>query len=316
MASRNSAFPPRRVGAIDIGTNTVLLLIAERSEEGPVAVIEKATITRLGQGVDLHRRLVPEAMARTTTCLKEYRSLLERHGADVVEVVCTSAARDAENGGEFLAEAEAALGARPRIIGGDEEARLTFEGALSALPVAGPVTVFDVGGGSTEIIHGVVRSNAPTLGDMVSLDVGSVRLTERYVRHDPPNDDELDTIRGAIQQALMAATPAFGTTVVGVAGTVTTLSSLSQSPPCYDSARVHGSHLTREEISRVLAALLSVPLETRRQMTGLEPARADVIVAGTLLVLTLLDWLRARDLVVSDRGVRWGLARRALLKAG
>lgn len=315
MAPLSGPSAPRRVGAIDIGTNTVLLLIAEESAKGPMAVLERASITRLGEGVDLRRRLSNEAMARTGVCLREYRSLLDFYGADIVQVVCTSAARDAENGGAFLAEAEVALGTRPRIIDGDEEARLTFEGALSGLDVTGPVTVFDVGGGSTEIIRGIAQSMGPTLMNAVSLDVGSVRLTERLIRHDPPHGDELDEIRRAVEQALTAATPEFDTTVIGVAGTVTTLSSVSQSLPSYDSARVHGSRLTRHEIARVLRELQSVPLASRRSMTGLEPARADVIVAGTVLVLTVLDWLRAKELVVSDRGVRWGLARRALSEA-
>lgn len=302
----------RRVGAIDIGTNTVLLLVAEAGDPSPVAVLELATITRLGAGVDRERRLSPDAMARTVTCLEQYRHVLDAHGVDALDVVCTSAARDAQNGDDFLDRAERALAVRPRIVDGDEEARLTFEGALTGLETRGAVIVFDVGGGSTEIIRGSLDRAGATIAHATSLDIGSVRLTERHVRGDPPTPEELAAIREDIARALAQVAPARGETIVGVAGTVTTLASLTAALPTYDSARVHGSRLGRGDVEHWLAELARVPLAERRRFTGLEPARADVIVAGTALVLELMKRLSTDELLVSDRGVRWGLARRAL----
>jgi len=175
-----------RVASIDIGTNCVLLLIAEARGGALVPLLERATITRLGQGVDKNRRLLPEATERTLRCLSEYAGVLGEFAVDRLDAVGTSAMRDAEGGDEFVTRATALLGRAPRVIDGNEEARLTFAGALSGLEVEGDVTVFDIGGGSTEIIVGSSTSGVGTIGTAVSLDIGSVRLFERHLRHDPP----------------------------------------------------------------------------------------------------------------------------------
>jgi exopolyphosphatase/guanosine-5'-triphosphate,3'-diphosphate pyrophosphatase len=302
----------KRVGAIDIGTNTVLLLVAEGPAEAPVAVVERATITRLGQGVDRTRKLAPEAMARTLAALTDYAQVLDGAGVGRVDVVCTSAARDADNGAEFLERVRAVVGASPRIVGGDEEARLVFEGALTGLSLSGSVTVFDVGGGSTEIIHGVVNDGTSRIDASTSIDIGSVRLTERCVRHDPPNSTEVAAIHETIAKEVSKAPRAKTTHLVGVAGTVTTLSAVEQRLASYDSALVHGATLSRNTANALAAKLGGLSLEERRHVAGLDPARADVIVAGTLIVVAMLDWCERDSLIVSDRGVRWGLARRAL----
>ncbi|HEX4338241.1 MAG TPA: Ppx/GppA phosphatase family protein [Polyangiaceae bacterium] len=305
----------RRVAAIDVGTNTVLLLIATGSADEPRAVLERATITRLGKGVDASGRLTDEAVARTIACLESYGASIRQHGVALVDVVCTSAARDAQNGAAFIELAARAVGTTPRIIAGDEEARLTFDGALSGLDVGGDVTVFDIGGGSTEIIHGTPDGAKVRIASAVSLDVGSVRLTERHVKNDPPLPDELDAIRRDVDKAL-ATLPRHPTAkLVGVAGTITTLAAIEQGLDQYDSSRVHGSRLTRSTVSSLLARLASVPLAERRAISGLEPARADVIVAGAILADEVLSWSGSDDLVVSDRGVRWGLARGLLRRA-
>jgi exopolyphosphatase/guanosine-5'-triphosphate,3'-diphosphate pyrophosphatase len=304
-----------RVAAIDVGTNTVLLLIATGDARAPVARVERATITRLGEGVDRTGHLADAAMDRTVACLESYAQTIADEGVSAVDVVCTSAARDAKNGAEFIARAEQALGRRPRIIGGDEEARLSYEGALSGLTISGDVTVFDIGGGSTEIIHGT--AGAPSaLHGAVSLDIGSVRLTERHVRNDPPTLVELDAIRHDVAAALSPLPRHPTNQLVGVAGTITTLSAIEQSLDQYDSSRVHGSRLRGATVRQLVQRLAALPLQERRAVSGLPPARADVIVAGALIAEGVLAWARAELLVVSDRGVRWGLAKTLLVRSG
>ncbi len=301
---------PARIATIDIGTNTVLLLVAEHDAHGGLrAVEEHATITRLGQGVDKSRALHPDAVARTKACLDDYGAIVRRLGASRVAVVGTSAMRDAAGGEAIVEHVRAVFGVTPRVIAGDEEAELTFSGALVGLPLAedgGALTVFAIGGGSTEIVQGVVGGE---LRFKKSFDVGSVRLTERHVRSDPPARAELDSVRDELR-ATFAGLPALeaGAVPVGIAGTVTTLAAVSLNMAVYDAARVHGHRLEATELRRVVEHLASLPLETRKNVTGLEPKRADVIVAGGLIVLALLEHWGAPSLLVSDRGVRWGLA--------
>ncbi len=329
-----------RVAAIDIGTSSVLLLVAERRDGALVPVAERATITRLGQGVDASRALAPEAVDRTLACLSRYAEEIRALGAERVDAVGTSAMRDAAGGEAFVARARELLGVAPRVISGAEEAALTFAGALTglALPPV-PRIVFDLGGGSTEIIvgppgstfgapgrasHGAPCAPSPE-GDVlgaVSLDVGSVRLTERHVRADPPSPAELSALRGAARAALRAA-PALPASdgpppvLVGVAGTVTTIAALVHDVTPYDGARVHGARLTRREVAATTTRLAALPLAERRLLPALDPARADVIVAGSILVEEIMAWATGSrggqdessgELIASDRGVRWGLA--------
>jgi exopolyphosphatase / guanosine-5'-triphosphate,3'-diphosphate pyrophosphatase len=307
-----------RAAAIDIGTNSVLLLIAERRGGNLVALVERMTITRLGQGVDATRALAPEAVERTLACLARYGEELKVHGVERVDAVGTSAMRDAAGGDAFIARAREILGVAPRVISGEEEAELTFAGALTglALPEVSPRIVFDVGGGSTEIILG---SAAGVVQYAVSLDVGSVRLTERHIRTDPPASKELDAVRADVRAALATVPPttdgADEPVLVGVAGTVTTLAAIAREVAPYDGARMHGSRISLDEVSSITSKLTSLPLAVRKQLRGLDPARADVIVAGSALAEEILRWAGGArriplDLVVSDRGVRWGLAER------
>ncbi len=303
-----------RVATVDIGTNTVLLLVAERGSDGQlVPVAEHATITRLGQGVDQTRMLAPEAVARTNACLGHYADLVKGLGVDRVAVVGTSAMRDAGGGDVVRAHVKATLGVDARTISGDEEARLTFAGALSGLTVAGRVVVFDIGGGSTEIVDGDRVSRVLSFAH--SYDVGSVRLTERLVKSDPPTADERAAVSRAASAAF-ASVPASvrGAPVVGIAGTITTLASVSLGLTAYDAARVHGLVLEVAELERVVDRLASVPLAERVAIPGLDPKRADVIVAGGMVALAFLARVGARSLTVSDRGVRWGLAEELALE--
>lgn len=304
----------RRIGAIDIGTNTVLLLVAEGDPSRLSAIAEHATITRLGAGVDRTGLLAPDSIDRTLAALRDYSTILLEHGVTHAEAVCTSAARDAKNGDEFLERAARALGVMPRIIDGHEEARLTFDGALTDLPVDGEVTVFDIGGGSLEIILGTRASGLATTVVMnsTSLDIGSVRLTERHIAKDPPTATELQAVCADVDRSLATVSFRPTTELVGVAGTVTTLASVDQGLTVYDSGLVHGSRLSRRTIEELVSELASMPLRARQRVTGLPAARADVIVAGGLILLRVLHFAQTEDLLVSDRGVRWGLARQAL----
>jgi len=309
-----------RVAAIDIGTNTVLLLVAEKREDGSLAAVEeRATITRLGEGVDKTRALAPAAIARTNECLSQYAAVIRAHGVDRVAVVGTSAMRDARGGEEVREHVSRAMGVEARVISGDEEARLTFSGAVSGLSLDGTrnVTVFDIGGGSTEVVHGTLDAHgaAESIAFARSFDVGSVRLTERLVKGDPPTNDELEALR-ASADAAFAAVPALPADtrevreVVGIAGTMTTLAAVSLKMVPYDGARVHGHMMLRREVDQCVRDLAALRLDERRQVAGLEPKRADVIIAGGTIALALLERLDVNRVRISDRGVRWGLAER------
>jgi exopolyphosphatase/guanosine-5'-triphosphate,3'-diphosphate pyrophosphatase len=300
-----------RVATIDIGTNTVLLLVAERGQDGVLrAVEERATITRLGEGVDRTKHLSPGAIERTRACLEEYAAVVRAAGAEKVAVVGTSAMRDAGGGAEVRADVLAVLGVEALVVSGEEEARLTFRGALSGLPVdvQGEVAVLDIGGGSTEVVIGR-PGQPPVIAFAESFDVGSVRLTERHITHDPPTPAECATVTRAARDAFAGVPGLQGVPVpVGIAGTVTTLAAVSLGLVPYDGARIHGHVLPRGRIEATVARLAALPLDARRVVPGMEPKRADVIVAGGLIALALLEHWGANDVRVSDRGVRWGLA--------
>lgn len=312
-----------RVAAIDIGTNSVLLTIAEpfqqadaaaeaqnsSASKGLSAVVERATVTRLGQGVDRERRLAPEAIQRTLNCLTEYAKLIAEYEVSKLRVVGTSAMRDAAGSERFIDEATRILGVNPEVISGQEEAELTYRGALSGLPApAAHTLVFDIGGGSTEFIY-------PSGNELskISLNIGSVRLTERHIAADPPSHEALGAMRDAIRESFaQLPKPSGPLALVGVAGTVTTLYAVAHAIEPYHSERVHGSTLNGAEVERLFERLVSLPLAERVKLPGLEPGRADVIIAGAQLVLEVLRWSGANEFIVSSRGVRWGVLERLL----
>lgn len=336
-----------RVAAIDIGTNSVLLLIAEARSGVLAAVSERAEITRLGQGVDASRQLAEPAVERTLACLARYAEEMRAAGVERIDAVGTSAMRDARGGEAFRQRARAILGVEPRVISGEEEAQLTFDGALVGLPLdAGPVIVVDIGGGSTEVIFGHTPGQAaappatgrgaaptatggaapsalPTVELAVSLDVGSVRLTERHVRSDPPKPDEIEAVRADVRAALatLPRSPVPGAQLIGVAGTVTTVAALAHGVAPYDARRVHGAILHVPDLEDIVRRLALLSLAERKALPEINPARADVILAGAVLLHEVALWAGARpgspgeptprtSLIASDRGVRWGLARR------
>jgi exopolyphosphatase / guanosine-5'-triphosphate,3'-diphosphate pyrophosphatase len=302
-----------RVATIDIGTNSVLLLIAEGDGAHPeslVPVHEASTITRLGQGVDKSRQLHPDAVKRTIACLQDYAQAIRQHDASRLDVVSTSAARDASGVEGFLASAEAVLGMRPRVISGEQEARLTFRGALTGLSVSGTVAVFDIGGGSTEVVIGTCGTGRlPAVHSATSVDLGCVRLTERHLHSDPPTSDEIAQGRDSVERAFSGLRiPDADCTWIGIGGTITTLMAVEMGLSTYDAKRVHGARMSRNSVVALRRRLSALALAERRGVDGLEPKRADVIVAGALLVEGLLSLSGGDDTLVSDRGVRWGLA--------
>lgn len=307
-----------RAAAIDIGTNSVLLLVAERREAAIVPVLDRSMITRLGQGVDATRRLDPAAVERTLACLQEYAADIVRLGAERIDVVGTSAMRDATGGAELVERARALVGVAPRVASGEEEARLTFEGALGGLALDdGSVAVFDVGGGSTEIVVGRLALGGARVETAASVDIGAVRLTERCIDSDPPSEAALLRVRATARDAFAALSrrPDPAVRLVGVAGTVTTLAAIAGRVVPYDSARIHGVRLATSDIEELTGRLAALPLDRRRSVPGLEPKRADVIVAGGAIVGEVARAFGVAEILVSDRGVRWGLVQR-LLDAG
>ena len=283
-----------RVAAIDLGTNSTRLLVAD-VEDGEVRELARRTeITRLGEGVDERRRLLPVPVARVRNVLAEFRREAEGLGAERTLAIATSAVRDAENGEAFLGEVEWSYGFATRLLSGDEEAELTVRGVRAGRELPPGTLVLDVGGGSTELISDGLR---------VSLDVGSVRLTERYLHADPPTAAELDACAAAVRALLPEAEPA---AAVGVAGTVTTLAALELG--FYDPERVHGHRLGREQVAALVDRLAGLPLARRRELPGLEPERAPVIVGGAVVVREVLARYDLAELEVSEHDILTGAA--------
>jgi len=306
-----------RFAAIDVGTNTVLLLVAERRGPAFVPLVERAEITRLGRGVDRSGALDPAAIAETAGVLGRFAAEARALGAAGIACVATSASRDARNGADFFEAARAAAGLVPEVISGTEEARLVYRSAWrdfglgggQGLPAGLPLAVLDVGGGSTEFTWG----DGPSPRGRQSLQVGAVRLTERHVSADPVGAAGLKALRGAAADALRGLSrlegiaDLSGTRLVAVAGTVTTLAAVELALPAYDAGRVHGSALSLDQVDALVERMAAMTLAARRRLPGMEPKRADVIVAGGVIVAEAMRATGFSRLTVSDRGVRWGL---------
>jgi exopolyphosphatase/guanosine-5'-triphosphate,3'-diphosphate pyrophosphatase len=287
-----------RVAAIDLGTNTTRLLVADVDGERVDEVSRRTTITRLGEGVDSRRRLLPLPIARVRNCLADYRRELEALGAERTLAVATSAVRDAENGEAFLGELEWSYGFTTRLLSGDEEAELTLRGVGRT---GDATVVVDIGGGSTELIGG---------GTNISTDLGSVRLTERFLPSDPPTEDELDALAAAVRSVLAEQVPERLTARrgVGVAGTITSLAALDLGLVDYDPERVHGHLLGDAAVKEQLERLAALPLAERRRVPGLEPERAPVIVAGAVILREVMRHFGLRAIEASERDILHGAA--------
>ena len=294
------------VATIDVGTNSMLLLVARLGDRGQlIPLVDRATVTRLGRGVDRDGRLSAEGIEAGIRTLRDYVEQARATGASAIRAVGTSALRDADNAASFLEPAEGILGTPVEVITGTREAELTFLGSLEGIELPdGDVTIVDVGGGSTEIVRGRARS----VLEATSLDVGSVRLFERHLRDDPPTSEQLAHARADIRRLLDASTVKPASPLVGIAGTVTTVACLIREIDPYDPDRVHGLHISTDEIARLTETLAGMPVEDRKSLPGLDPARADVIPAGALLLLELAEAAAATEVIVSNGGVRVGLA--------
>jgi exopolyphosphatase/guanosine-5'-triphosphate,3'-diphosphate pyrophosphatase len=302
-----------RAAAIDIGTNSTRLLVAEPDSAGgaaPVAIERLMRITRLGQGVDRGGALHADAVDRTVAVLDEYRQVMDRLGVatDSVRMTATSAARDASNRDDFFGRAEAAIGVRPELLSGEDEARVSFLGATTGLaPEQAPFLVFDLGGGSTEFAYGTDDVEAA-----VSLDIGCVRLTERYFEHDPPQPEELvaaisytEAWLDDVDRAIPSAGEA--TTVIGLAGTVSTVAAVEIGLATYDRSKVHHFELTRAAAEDVFRTLATEARADRIHNPGLEEARADVIVGGCCALVAIMRHFGLDSILVSEADILDGL---------
>ncbi|MFL5949611.1 MAG: Ppx/GppA family phosphatase [Gaiellaceae bacterium] len=283
-----------RVGVVDLGTNSTRLLVADVDGDRIEEVSRRTVITRLGEGVDERRRLLPLPVARVRNVLSEFRRELEELGAERVLAIGTSAVRDADNGEAFLGEIEWSYGFATKLLSGAEEAELTRRGVANGGALGDGTLVLDVGGGSTELI---------TASERTSLDVGSVRLTERHLHSNPPAREELRAAANDVRAELPPLAPS---DAIGVAGTVTTLAALELGG--YDRERVHGHRLSREAVDAQLERLASLPLAERRELPGLEPERAPVIVGGVIVVREVLDRYGLDGLEASERDLLHGAA--------
>lgn len=311
-----------RVAAIDCGTNSIRLLVAELMPnfDGTVHLRDlhrEMRVVRLGQDVDATGRLAPEAIERTRAALADYTVAARRKGAERVRMVATSATRDAANREEFFEMTERTLGVRAEVITGDTEARLSFTGAVGEQdPADGPFLVVDIGGGSTELVLGEWDGKQATVLAAKSVDIGCVRITERTLKSDPPSEDEIADARKFAAEVLAEAFDAVDVsaakTWIGVAGTVTTLSAVAQELPEYESERTHLSKLTPEDLERTAHRLLHSDHATRAANPVIHPGRVDVIGGGALILQVLADEFAKRggptDLVVSEHDILDGIA--------
>ncbi|AXB45169.1 Ppx/GppA phosphatase family protein [Amycolatopsis albispora] len=311
-----------RVAAIDCGTNSIRLLVAELTErhDGTFDLRDlhrEMRIVRLGQGVDATGRLAPEALERTRAALADYTIAARRKGVEKVRMVATSATRDASNRDEFFAMTREVLGTEAEVISGDEEARLSFTGAVGEQdPEDGPFLVVDVGGGSTELVLGTWDGKRADVLAARSVDIGCVRITERTLKSDPPTADEITAAHKLATEVLTEAFEAVdvsrANSWIGVAGTVTTLSAVAQELPQYDTERVHLSKLSRADIDRLAESLLGVDHAARAANPVIHPGRVDVIGGGAVIVRALAEQFAARggpaELIVSEHDILDGIA--------
>jgi exopolyphosphatase/guanosine-5'-triphosphate,3'-diphosphate pyrophosphatase len=302
-----------RVAAIDCGTNSIRLLIADVENEKLTDVVRTMVIVRLGEGVDKTGEFSQAALARTFAAIDEFAELISEHKPERVRFVATSASRDVSNRGEFVDGIKARLGIEPDIISGDEEAELSFLGATADLvnfdsaPNA-PYLVVDIGGGSTEFVLGTTKPTAA-----ISTNVGCVRMTERHLVSDPPTADQISgataDIDAAIDEAYLAVPIAEANSLIGLAGSVTTVAALALGLAEYDSEAIHGSRISASEVNRVTQELLTMTRTQRATLGPMHEGRIDVIASGALVLDRIMARTGLSEVVVSERDILDGIAR-------
>lgn len=302
-----------RVAAVDMGTNSTRLLVADvdgRGRDAKLVPLDRRTrITRLGQGVDRDRTLHPDAIERVLTVLREYRGVMDELGVERVRASATSAARDASNRDALFDPTEEILGIRPELLPGEEEARLEFLGATNGLSEPGPYLLVDVGGGSTELIVGTDEPDG-----LVSIDIGCVRLTEQFLHSDPPTAEELSQAVSVVRDQLADVGRTLpgtfnASTLVGTAGTVWTLAAVELGVDAERSDLIDHFVLTRAAAEEVFRTLATEAIDQRKHNPGLEPGRVDVIVGGAIVVVSVMRHWGFDSLLVSEADILDGLAR-------
>jgi exopolyphosphatase / guanosine-5'-triphosphate,3'-diphosphate pyrophosphatase len=295
-----------RLASIDIGTNSVLLLVAECLENGRLLLLEEdCLISRLGQEVSRTGRLAPDAIERTLQAIALFSEKASRWGVKNRCALGTSALREARDSALFLGRAETLWGSTIEVISGAREAELVLAGVRGTWGSIGARTLlFDVGGGSTELIY----HGDSTAKEILSLEIGAVRVTENFFSHDPPREEELLALRSFLSKELSALPAAFGppSQVIGISGTVTALAMVQLGLLDYDTNRVNGLQLSKEQVTAQIARYAELSLAERKAIVGLEAARADIILAGAMIVDSILERFTIATFRVCDRGVRWG----------
>ena len=290
-----------RVASVDLGTNSTRLLVADVEGDRLDEIVRRLTITRLGEGVDERRKLLPLPITRVRNCLTEYRRELESLGAERTLAIATSAVRDAENGEAFLGEIEWSYGFTTRLLDGGEEAAMMYRGVTAGRPPLDDTLLVDIGGGSTELVLGT--NGGPV--SSTSLDVGCVRVTERFLPSDPPTPTELAAAAAHVRALLP---PLDARAAIGVAGTVTTLATLDLGLAEYDPERTHGHRIPLASVERELEEIAALTNDERTRVPGIEPGRAPVIVAGIVVLREVLRAYGLDEVEVSERDILHGAA--------
>ncbi len=312
----------KRVAAVDCGTNSLRLLVADVGQGRLTDVVRRMEIVRLGQGVDQTGRLAPQALDRTTAVLRDYADVITEAGARPVRMVATSATRDADNSAEFVHRVKEVLGVAPEVLTGDAEARLSFTGATAELARSGedaPYLVTDIGGGSTEFVLGSNVGPTVLAGPAVqaiSVNIGCVRMTERHLHGDPPGEREVAAAVADIDAALdvvAAAVPVRqARTPVGLAGSVTTVAAIAMDLPAYDAMRIHHARISAMDVHAVTTALLGQTRAARAAISVMHPGRVDVIGGGALILDRVMRRFGFGEVLVSEHdildGIAWSLA--------
>jgi exopolyphosphatase/guanosine-5'-triphosphate,3'-diphosphate pyrophosphatase len=296
-----------RIGVVDVGTNSVRVLVADEDGTGLVDIARDLTITRLGQGVDRDKRLGAEPLRRTVAAIAGYVELCRARDANTIRIIATSAVRDAANRDEFLDAVRRASDVVPVVLAGDQEARLGFLGATMKVDAPPPYLVVDIGGGSTELVRGSSQAER-----FISLDIGSVRLTERHVHTDPPRAAELDAIAADADGGLEHAARALGdepaATMLGLAGTITTVAAIILGLSGYDRDAIHHTRLPLENIEHIRARLAAMTSKERRALPAMPRGREDVIVAGVVILERAMRRFSFDACLVSETDILDGVA--------
>src|SRR3954471_25015663 len=297
-----------RVAVIDMGTNSTRLLIADVESPAVYEVERRTTVTNMGRGVDHTATICSDAIEDVCGVIADYRARYEEMGAERVMAIATSAVRDAVNGQAFIAELRERFGLDARLLTGEEEANLTYLGATAHRPDEGSTLVFDIGGGSTELIVG----SGTRVGFHTSLQAGTIRQSERHLTTDPPDSRQLedlaDEIRNLIDQAIASDPQAKAGRAIAVAGTPTSLAAIDQGLEPYDPGRGHGYRLGRQRIQRMLSRLSALPLAERLRVPGLHPGRAPTIVAGIVILVQVMRAFKLKEIEVSELDILHGSA--------